>query len=840
MHPGDEVEVLGFVAAGQYTTILEDAVARYLAPGRPPAPATVTVHELLKGNYDAGLVQIDGRMLGHSKHRNRNILSLQSGSETFDAEMPAAAHRLLQLPPEGSAVRLVGVCQIEADESGTPVGFRLLLRDPEDIVVLSRPSWWTLPKLLAVSVMLAALIALALAWVVALRRRVNEQTSLIRTTLESTGEGILVTDLQGVVLTCNRKYLNLWNLGDKQIHSLLHQDLVRIAATPLRDAEGAAARVQELYADRTLHADDALEFVDGRTYERHSEPLLVGSRPLGRVWAYRDATQTRVVQVELQRAKDAAESANRAKSSFLAAMSHEIRTPMNAILGMADLLAETQLSADQANYVEVFRRAGANLLALINDILDFSKIESGQFSLESISFDLQDVIDRTIELIRPKVVSKGILLNLHVDPKTPTALLGDPVRLQQILLNLLGNATKFTEQGSITLSISPAPPLQQEKAIEFDIADTGIGIPVDQLKSIFDDFTQADSSTTRKYGGTGLGLGISRRLVDMMGGVLIARSTPGEGSSFHFTAVFKPGDPIFPASLAVLEDLRDRRALIIDDNATNRMIFRERLLSWGLQVTECASGREALEALKTAAALGNPFSILLLDMNIPGENTFRTATEIRLIAPDLPIVILTSDNRSGDATRWSALNISHYAIKPVLSNELLRLLRDAIKPRPTVQPDVPKARESQAPAAQSTQNEVETTHILIADDSPDNRFLVRAYLTPTGYRLTFVENGQQALDAFQRDSFNLILMDVQMPVMDGLTAVRLIRELEQRQDRIPTAVIALTANALPTDIQASKEAGCNGHLAKPISKQKLLNAINEYSGQRKQYRSSVV
>lgn len=523
---------------------------------------------------------------------------------------------------------------------------------------------------------------------------------------------------------------------------------------------------------------------------------------------------------ELAEVNQSALAATRAKSEFLTTMSHEIRTPMNAIVGMAELLQETPLTPDQANYVGRFSRAAGSLMELINAILDLSKIEAGYMALESVPFDLPHLADTIAELMASKALAKGLELLVRLHPDIPQGVVGDPTRLNQVLLNLVSNAIKFTESGRVMLSVEPAPDRSTAHTLCFSVSDTGIGIPPDKLQAILEPFTQVDSTTTRKYGGTGLGLSISQHLVNLMGGRLEISSTLGVGTTFSFTITLPEASLVVNSQTGRCLDLNTMRLLIVDDNETNVMIVREHLSRSGAQLVEATGGTQALTILDDAHRRNEPIALAILDYHMPGMNGLDLAQAIRSRQEfaTLPLVMHVSDLQGEDARRARSLGITSYLYKPLSRRRLLDSLAVALNLEPvgSAQHEEAKPSEQTTPAPY---------RILLVEDLEDNRDVVALFLKEAPYQLDMAENGAVALQKFQTGRYDLVLMDMQMPVMDGLEATAAIRAWERAQQRRPTPIVALTANAFKEEADKCMAAGCTAHLTKPIKKKTLLAAI---------------
>jgi two-component system sensor histidine kinase/response regulator len=684
--------------------------------------------------------------------------------------------------------------------------------------------------------------------------QVTRSEQQVRHILNTAGEGVYGIDAKGNITFCNPAALELLGypsdeaLLGKNHHDLLHH--TRPDGTPYPFDDCPLKESLTLGLPVTMK-DDLFFRADGTSFsvDAKSNPILQDGEVTGAVITFTDITERKAATValesqvqelatarrsmlnmmeDLDQEKQKAQDATKAKSEFLANMSHEIRTPMNAIIGMSHLALKTELNPKQHDYLVKIQSSAKALLGIINDILDFSKIEAGKMDMETIDFALDEALDNVANLVGVKSQEKELQLLLKVDRKIPNNLLGDPLRLGQVLVNLSNNAVKFTDEGEIVISASLEEQTGEHVKVRFGVRDTGIGLTKEQCGKLFQAFSQADTSTTRKYGGTGLGLTISKRLVEMMGGEIWVESEPGVGSEFIFTAVFGLGKGDEKPALKPVPDLRNLKMLVVDDNRTSREILEEMLTSMSFRVTLVPDGGEGLKALESANA-SDPFELVLMDWRMPGMDGFAVSEKIRDhtgLAKVPKIIMVSAFGGEEIMTRAERMPLDGLLIKPLTPSTLLDAVMVAFGKQ---DPSVRRKQQDQGPEGAE---DVRGAHVLLVEDNEINQQVAQEILSGSGLKVTTVGDGKQALEAVQlKNDFHAVLMDVQMPVMDGYTATREIRKWEAEEKRnhpqsaSPIPIIAMTASAMAGDREKAIESGMNDHVAKPIDVNQLFTCL---------------
>ena len=635
----------------------------------------------------------------------------------------------------------------------------------------------------------------------------RERTAFLDTLISTNPLAIVVESLQGEILMTNPAFRELFGYEKDEVLGKSLDDLVAPGELR-RDANEITNGVN---SGKHFHARLQRRRKDGRLVdvEVYGVPLVVDGVVRGQFGIYEDITQQVAAEVKLREAKEAAEAASRAKSEFLANMSHEIRTPMNGILGMTELALDTNLNAEQRECLAVVKSSADALLSILNDILDFSKIEAGKIEIERVPFRLRDCIEEALRLLALRAGQKGLELEWEVDPKVPDSLVGDPTRLRQVILNLVGNAIKFTRQGGVTVRAELGGELSDSVPVRISVTDTGIGIPLAKRDKIFEAFAQADSSTTREFGGTGLGLSIAARLVRLMGGTIDLESELGKGSRFWFlVSLGRAEEGATQARPALAECLKDKRVLCVDDSEPNRRFLESLLGSWGMEPSLAADGATALRDFRLARGLARPFDACLLDLQMPGMDGLQLAAQLRELDKEglSQLLLLTSVADPCDEEKRQRLGIRAILLKPIHRETLRKALISALEEtRPET---APRARRGLA---------VKTLRlrVLLCEDNLVNQKLAAGIFKRLGHSVDITNNGREALDRIAQNPYDIVIMDLQMPVMGGLEATQLLRERESvTGGHLP--VVAMTAHALKGDREKCLEAGMDGYVSKPI------------------------
>ena len=841
LHPvaiGDQVEVSGLPGREGHHIVLRESVYRKTGYGTLPAPATPPVDAPPDESLDGNLVTFTARLVETGRRQTESRLLLQNGGTAFEARLDGWSG---DLPAIGSELRLTGIYQLEFDEYRQPRGFHLRLRSIADLETLSTPSWWTARRAFYMVGLLFACVLGVIGWVSILRRRVKQQTSQLREQIEK--EALLearhrdiINNASDFIFTLDHEgRLTSFNPAGERMTGLARD---RALGRSFRDllAPDDSAHPLPIFSlrsenDAAITCQTRFKTADGRIIwvEICARAIREPGRPHGLLAVARDISERKQIEEELLRARDAAEANTRAKSAFLANMSHEIRTPMNGVIGMSNLILDTRLSDEQRDFAETIRNSAESLLTVLNDILDFSKIEAGKLQFETIDFDLHETVESTLELLAARASDKGLELASFLPSDLPRWIRGDPGRLRQVLLNLIGNAIKFTDKGEVVVAVALERETDNEVRLHFEITDTGPGLDVDIQSRLFQPFSQADGSTTRKFGGTGLGLAISKQIVELMDGQIGVRSTPGEGATFWFTARLDKQPYGTPQEQTPrVTALSGLRALVVDDNATNRKILQHYCVAWGVRSEPVASAAAALAALREAADAGDPFQLVLTDYQMPGMDGLMLARETQADSKisGARVILLTSWDRRFTREELNASGVIRMLVKPIRQQDLLGALLRCVRigfgtnSGGTNLPSrsSPPGEEPAPPPPQTGRS----LRVLIAEDNIVNQRVATLQLRNLGHTVEIAANGLEVLKALETASYDVIFMDGQMPELDGYETTRRIR-LNPAIAGI--RIIAMTANAMQGDRERCLEAGMDDYISKPTRLDDLNAAL---------------
>jgi len=829
---GEKVEAVGLPARDEASVFLHEGILRHVGPGVVTQPVRLNATAAVRPELDGQLVQSTGKIIDIFVRDEEVCLTLQAADGSFEAILNG------RVPPEwrdsvevGAEVSALGVYDVLPSKDHRSSHFVLGLRTGDDVRVLRASPWWNAKRGLRLAGATAIAFLLGLAWAVTLRRRVRSQTIQLRKQWEAEIQfkqrhNDILENASDFIYTINQdEQFTSFNAAGEKLSGYSRAEALQLKLKDLIVLEASAKQDpnDEAQQGRLITKDGRSVWIEVSCREIREGDLVTGG--LGIV---RDISKRKQIEQELTRARDAAEATAKSKGAFLANMSHEIRTPMNGVIGMCNLLLDTRLNPDQKDFAETIRHSAEALLTVLNDILDFSKIEAGKLHFEIIDFELRDVVEGALDLLAPRASSKNLELSVFAAPDLPTRLKGDPGRLRQVLLNLVGNAIKFTEIGEVSINVAAVTCEDNAVTLRFEVKDTGIGLAPEARSRLFAPFAQADESTTRRFGGTGLGLVISKQIVEMMGGEIGVESEPGKGSTFWFTVRFERqprGGTAMPHE--TYNQMRGKRALIIDDNATNRRIVRHYLEPFGMISEEAENGPQGLAALREAKANQRPFDLVLCDYQMPEMDGMMVCRSIHADPSfdQLPLLILTSLDRRISGTELGACGVAELLSKPIRRQELvasvgravLRTGKDLVStadPAKTITPITLPAE-----AGISTR----PLRVLVAEDNVVNQRVTLFQLRKIGHKPEIAGDGLEVLEALERSQFDAILMDCQMPEMDGYEATRRIRA-NPRHAKI--RIIAMTANAMKGDREACIDAGMDDYISKPTAPADLIAALH--------------